>query len=94
MTCPVPPENASGPRALWLVFTWPAEGNRLPTAYIQVLDRRGVAWRKLHDINFVNIDDKAFDVSNWPRCESGRGFEQVCGGRKVLIFDRCLSGLS
>ncbi len=38
---------------------------------IRDLDRRGVAWRVFHDINFVNIDYKPFDASNWPLHESG-----------------------
>lgn len=38
---------------------------------IRDLDRRGVAWRTFHDINFVNMDYKAFDASNWPLTESG-----------------------
>lgn len=36
-------------------------GNR-----IRDLDRRGVVWRNFYDINFVNIDYKPFDASNWP----------------------------
>jgi hypothetical protein len=33
---------------------------------IRDLDRRGVKWRTFHDINFVNMDYKPFDASNWP----------------------------
>ncbi len=33
---------------------------------IRDLDRNGVAWRIFHEINFVNIQYKAFDSSNWP----------------------------
>jgi hypothetical protein len=38
---------------------------------IRDLDRRGVKWRNFHDINFVNIDYKPFDASNWPLADSG-----------------------
>jgi hypothetical protein len=38
---------------------------------IRDLDRRGVAWRTFHDINFVNLDYKPFDASNWPLTDSG-----------------------
>lgn len=32
---------------------------------IRDLDRRGVDWKKFHDINFVNIDYEPFAASNW-----------------------------
>ena len=35
------------------------------------LDRRGVEWKYFHDINFVNIDYKPFDASQWPVSPSG-----------------------
>ncbi len=38
---------------------------------IRDLDRRGVAWRNFHDINFVNVDYKPFDASEWPIRASG-----------------------
>lgn len=38
---------------------------------IRDLDRQGVKWRSFHDINFVNIDYKPFDASNWPLADSG-----------------------
>jgi len=38
---------------------------------IRDLDGRGVAWKTFHDINFVNIDYKPFDASNWPLHDSG-----------------------
>ena len=41
------------------------------TNRIRDLDRRGVKWRNFSDINFVNIDYKPFDASNWPVRESG-----------------------
>jgi hypothetical protein len=38
---------------------------------IRDLDRRRVPWRIFHDINFVNIDYKPFDASNWPIRDAG-----------------------
>jgi len=38
---------------------------------IRDLDRRGVKWRNFYDINFVNINYKPFDASNWPLADSG-----------------------
>jgi hypothetical protein len=38
---------------------------------IRDLDRRGVKWKRFYDINFVNIDYKPFDASNWPLADSG-----------------------
>ena len=38
---------------------------------IRDLDRRSVAWKTFHDINFVGIDYKPFDASNWPLRDSG-----------------------
>jgi len=38
---------------------------------IRDLDRRGVEWRKFHNINFVNLNYKPFDASQWPIRESG-----------------------
>ena len=38
---------------------------------IRDLDRRGMKWRNFYDINFVNINYKPFDASNWPLAESG-----------------------
>ena len=38
---------------------------------IRDLDRRSVKWRSFYDINFVNIDYKPFDASNWPLADSG-----------------------
>jgi hypothetical protein len=38
---------------------------------IRDIDRRGVKWRSFYDINFVNIDYKPFDASNWPLADSG-----------------------
>jgi hypothetical protein len=33
---------------------------------IRDLDRRGVRWRIFKDINFVNINYRPFDASDWP----------------------------
>ncbi|MCU0787007.1 MAG: hypothetical protein MUC91_02280, partial [Verrucomicrobia bacterium] len=38
---------------------------------IRDLDRRGVSWQTFHDINFVNMNYKEFDASNWPLEDSG-----------------------
>jgi hypothetical protein len=38
---------------------------------VRDLDRRGVKWRNFSDINFVNIDYKAFDASGWAVREAG-----------------------
>jgi len=38
---------------------------------IRDLDRRGVEWKRFHDINFVSIDYKPFDASDAPIQDSG-----------------------
>ncbi|HEU5069976.1 MAG TPA: glycoside hydrolase, partial [Verrucomicrobiae bacterium] len=38
---------------------------------IRDLDRRGVQWKSYHDINFVNLDYRPFDASNWPLADAG-----------------------
>jgi hypothetical protein len=43
----------------------------LPANRIRDLDKRGVAWKRFHDINVVNIDYKPFDAAAWPLRESG-----------------------
>ncbi len=35
------------------------------------LDRRGVEWKRFHEINFVNVDYKSFDASGWKPLRSG-----------------------
>ncbi|MEN2284126.1 glycosyl hydrolase [Algoriphagus sp. SE2] len=40
---------------------------------IRYLDRNGIEWRNYHEINFVNIDYKPFDASNWKTMASGIG---------------------
>lgn len=38
---------------------------------IRYLDRNGIEWRNYHEINFVNIDYKPFDASDWKTMPSG-----------------------
>ena len=47
------------------------EVTNLPANRIADLDRRKVPWKRFHEINFVSIDYKPFDASNWPPLESG-----------------------
>ena len=47
------------------------EVTNLAANRIADLERRKVPWKQFHEINFVNIDYKPFDASNWPTMESG-----------------------
>jgi hypothetical protein len=47
------------------------EVTNLSANRIRDLDRRKVNWKIFHEINFVNINYKPFDASNWPVFESG-----------------------
>ena len=47
------------------------EVTNLAANRIRDLDRRGVAWKRFHDIGVVNMDYKPFDASGWPLAESG-----------------------
>ncbi|MEI6949242.1 glycosyl hydrolase [Paraflavisolibacter sp. H34] len=38
---------------------------------IRDMDRKGIPWRRYHEINFVNINYKPFDASVWPVQPSG-----------------------
>ncbi|MBD1420489.1 glycosyl hydrolase [Sphingobacterium chuzhouense] len=38
---------------------------------VRDLDKRKVSWRNYHEINFVNIDYKDFDASQWKLMDSG-----------------------
>lgn len=38
---------------------------------IRDLDRRHVHWKYFNDINFVNVNYRPFDASNWPLTDSG-----------------------
>jgi hypothetical protein len=38
---------------------------------IRDLDRRKVEWKTFLDINFVNINYKPFDASDWPTTDCG-----------------------
>ncbi len=47
------------------------EVTNLAANRIRDMDRRKVAWRIFHDINFVNIQYRPFDASEWPLRDSG-----------------------
>ncbi len=38
---------------------------------IREMDQRKVAWKTMHEINFVNINYKPFDASGWAVTPSG-----------------------
>ncbi len=47
------------------------EVTNLSANRIRDLDRRGVAWKRFHDINFVDHEYRPFDASGWPVAPSG-----------------------
>jgi hypothetical protein len=47
------------------------EVTNLAANRIRDLDRRGVAWKTMHEINFVNINYRPFDASTWDLKPSG-----------------------
>jgi hypothetical protein len=47
------------------------EVTNLAANRIRDLDRRGVDWKIMHEINFVNLRYKPFDASAWPITPSG-----------------------
>jgi hypothetical protein len=47
------------------------EVTNLAANRVRDLDRRGIDWKRFHDINIVNIDYKPFDASTWPLRDSG-----------------------
>jgi hypothetical protein len=47
------------------------EVTNLSANRIRDLDRRGVNWKIFQDINFVNIQYRPFDASDWPLSDSG-----------------------
>ena len=47
------------------------EVTNLSANRIKDLDERGVNWKKFYDINFVNLQYKKFDASNWELVDSG-----------------------
>ncbi len=49
------------------------EVTNLAANRIADLDRRGVEWKRFHEINFVSRSYKPFDASTWPVIESGLG---------------------
>ena len=38
---------------------------------IRDLDRHGIKWKNFYDINFVDINYKPFDASDWPLTDCG-----------------------
>ncbi|UZJ66005.1 hypothetical protein OKW96_07815 [Sphingobacterium sp. KU25419] len=38
---------------------------------MRYLDKNKVSWRNYHEINFVNINYKEFDASDWEPMDSG-----------------------
>lgn len=53
------------------VNTLRLEVSNLMANRIRDLDRQGVSWRNYHEINFVNIDYRSFDASEWKVTDSG-----------------------
>jgi hypothetical protein len=49
------------------------EVTNLAANRIADLDRRGVSWKRFHEINFVGRSYKPFDASAWPTIDSGLG---------------------
>jgi hypothetical protein len=47
------------------------EVTNLSANRIRDLDKRGVAWKIFHDINFVSKNYKPFDASGWDLMDSG-----------------------
>lgn len=47
------------------------EVNNLMANRIKDLDEKGIEWRNYHEINFVNIDYKAFNAKDWKLMPSG-----------------------
>lgn len=43
----------------------------LAANHIRYMDRQEIEWRKFYDINFVNIEYRPFDASDWPVHDSG-----------------------
>lgn len=47
------------------------EVTNLAANRIRDLDRRGVVWKNMHEINFVDLNYQPFDASGWPLQPSG-----------------------
>ena len=47
------------------------EVTNLSANRIRDMDRRKVTWKRMKDINFVNIGYQPFDASDWPIRDSG-----------------------
>lgn len=54
----------------------------LPANRIRYLDKQKVNWQKFYDINFVNINYKAFDASIWEPVESG-----IVGDISIVCYE-------
>ncbi len=65
------------------------EATNVAANRVRDLDRRGVKWRNFYDINFVNINYKPFDASNWPLAESG-----LLGPVKLVPVKRLVVGVN
>ena len=65
------------------------EVTNLSANRIADMDRRGVNWKKFHNINFVNIKYKKFDASNWQPMDSGLlGPVQLIPAKIMKFFPR------
>jgi hypothetical protein len=51
--------------------TLKVEVTNLMANRIRDMDRKGIEWRRYHEINFVNIDYQPFDASVWEPMDSG-----------------------
>ncbi len=47
------------------------EVDNLMANHVRYMDQKGIKWRNYHEINFVNIDYKPFDASQWAVMPSG-----------------------
>lgn len=47
------------------------EVDNLMANHVRYMDQNNIKWRNYHEINFVNIDYKAFDASKWKVMPSG-----------------------
>ena len=59
------------------------EVTNLSANRIRYLDKKGVEWRKFYDINFVDINYRRFDASNWSPVSSG-----LLGEVRLVTFDK------
>ena len=47
------------------------EVSNLMANRIREMDRKGIEWKKFHDINFVNLNYKPFSAAEWSVLPSG-----------------------